>query len=251
MAIADHAPEQPALPPETLPRDLLCEVCGYGLFGLSSENTAAVCPECGTPIVESIPTHRVGPPWQNRLSFANWFATAWAIARRPGETYRTMRLDGPATPARLFLLSIALIVGIGWGAFSLLAIGYHPLGAWLAGMAAAKVVLVMTYIETLGVTFFSGRRGWRVPFRLAERVTCYASVGWVIAAAVLAPLVGLYDAGLLREGVIRIVGHWDPDYRWILTAVGFGAAVLFFETLVWTGVRKVRFGNRQTPPPIA
>ncbi len=155
-----------------------------------------------------------------------------------------MRLDGPAGPARLFLLSIALIVGVGWGAFSLLAVGQGGLLSWVAGMAAAKTVLVMTYIETIGVTFFSKRRGWRVPFGLAERVTCYASVGWVIAALVLAPLVGLYDVGLLERWIARVVGQWQPDYRWLLAAVGFGAAVLFFETLVWTGVRKVRFANR-------
>lgn len=159
-----------------------------------------------------------------------------------------MRLDGPAMPARLFLLSIAVVVGVGWGLFSLIAVGHSGLMAWLAGMIAAKVVLIMTYIETVGVTFFSRRRGWRVPFGLAERVTCYASVGWVIAAAVLAPLVGLYEAGALRAWVIGVVGHWDPDYRWLLGAVGFGGAVLFFETLVWTGVRKVRFGNR--PPTL-
>jgi len=232
------------LPPE-LPPDLLCEFCGYGLFGLPAD---AACPECGQPIAASIPTHRVGPAWQNRLSLGNGLATALSMISRPGETFRTMRLDGPALPARLFLLSIALIVGVGWGLFDLVVVGRGFLLAWVAGMAAAKTVLIMTYIETLGVTFFSKRRGWRVPFRLAERVTCYASVGWVIAAIVLAPLVGLYDVGLLEGWVVHVVGHWQPEYRWLLAAIGFGAAVLFFETLVWTGVRKVRFGNR--PPTI-
>lgn len=159
-----------------------------------------------------------------------------------------MRLDGSAMPARLFLLSIAVIVGVFWGTFDLLMVERGLLLSWITGMASAKTVLIMTYIEAVGVTFFSRRRGWRVPFKLAERVTCYASVGWVIAAIGLAPLVGLYEAGVLRAWVIGAVGHWDPDYRWLLGAVGFGGAVLFFETLVWTGVRKVRFGNR--PPTL-
>lgn len=229
-----------------MPRDLLCETCGYGLFGLSADTPDAVCPECGTPIAESIPTHRIGPAWQNRLTLAAWLRTAGSLLRRPGKTYHAMRLDGSATPARLFLLSIALIVGLGWGMFSFLVVGQGGLMAWLAGMIAAKVVLIMTYIETVGVTFFSRRRGWRVPFGLAERVTCYASVGWVVAAGVLAPLVGLYEAGVFQQWVVGVIGRWEPEYRWLLGAVGFGAAVLFFETLVWTGVRKVRFGNR--PP---
>lgn len=215
------------------------------MFGLPPE---ADCPECGQPIATSIPTHRVGPPWQNRLSLSHWFTTVFGMIRRPGESFRTMRLDGPAWPARLFLISIAAFVGFFWGAYDLIMIERGLLLSWVAGMAAAKTVLIMTYIETLGVTFFSKRRGWRVPFGLAERVTCYASVGWVIAAAVLAPLVGLYEAGLVESGVLRVTGHWQPEYRWLLAAVGFGAAVLFFETLVYTGVRKVRFGNRPLGP---
>ncbi|MEM9420793.1 MAG: hypothetical protein AAGA25_17335 [Planctomycetota bacterium] len=215
------------------------------MFGLPADSA---CPECGQTIAESLPEHRTGPAWQNTLAPASWLNTAWSIFARPGKTYRHMRLNGPAMPARLFLLSMAVLVGMGWGVFCLLVVGYSGLMSWGAGMVAAKTVLIMTYIETIGVTFFSGRRGWRVPFSLAERVTCYASVGWLVAAVVLAPLLFWYEAGGFERSVVKIVGHWEPEYRWFLAALGFGAAVLFFETRVWSGVRQVRFGNRPSEP---
>ncbi|MEO1236515.1 MAG: hypothetical protein AAFX76_06980 [Planctomycetota bacterium] len=220
---------------------LLCETCGYGLFGLADD---ADGPECGRAVAASRPTHRTGPAWQNRRTARAWAATVWGVLRRPKRTFGTMRLEGPNLASRLFLLSIASVVGVGWGAFWMLTQSGGLLGGWTAGMVAAKVTLGMTYVEACGVTLFSWRRKWRVPFATAERVTCYASVGWVVAAAVGAVLVVVAGDGRAEAWTAALIGHWDADYRLFLVAVGFGAAVLGFEMLVWTGVRQVRFGNR-------
>ncbi|MEM7625650.1 MAG: hypothetical protein AAF333_08480 [Planctomycetota bacterium] len=231
--VAEEA-ENPARPA------LLCESCGYGLRGL---RLAEVCPECGLPISDSLPLHRTGPAWQARMTAGHWLEAARGVLGGPKRFFRGMRLDGPNLPARFFLLSIALIVGVGWGVFT--AVGHDKpiLLSWVVGMAAAKTVLIMTYIESLGVTFFSRRRGWRVPFRLAERLTCYASVGWILAAVVLAVLSLVETSGVFEAWARKFLGRWNPEYRLLLGVVAFGAAVMGFELLVWTGVRQVRFSN--------
>lgn len=221
---------------------LLCESCGYGLRGL---HLAEVCPECGQPIADSLTHHRTGPAWQTQMNLRNGLSVASSVLRSPKRFFRGMRLGGPNLPARLFLLSIALIVGVGWGVFMGLPTTHDKpfLLSWVFGMAAAKTVLIMTYIESLGVTFFSRRRGWRVPFRLAERLTCYASVGWILAAVVLGGLSLVESSGVFERWGRAVIGRWSPEYRLLLGVVAFGAAVMGFEILVWTGVRQVRFAN--------
>ncbi|MEM8737481.1 MAG: hypothetical protein AAGG38_03245 [Planctomycetota bacterium] len=202
-----------------------------------------MCPECGQPIEASLPRYRVGPAWQRRMTFRAWADTAWSVVRRPGHLFRTMQLGGSNLSARLFLLSIALLVGVGWGAFWIVGLDKGVLAGWLMGMLAAKLVLGMTYLEAAGVTFFSWRRGWRVPFGTAERVTAYASVGWVVAAVVLGGFLALADRQWIADELGVRLERWIPYYRYLLAAAGFGAAVFGFEILVWTGVRRVRFGN--------
>ena len=199
------------------------------------------------PIADSLPRHRTGPAWQFRMAPHTWLATAAGLLRSPKRFFREMALGGSNLPGRLFLLTIALVVGVGWGLFTATGLGKPMLLSWVAGMAAAKTVLIMTYIESVGVTFFSARRGWRVPFRSAERLTCYASVGWIMAAVVLAGLTLLDHSGLFERWVRSWLGRWSPEFRLLLGVVAFGAAVMGFELLVWTGVRQVRFANTAAP----
>ena len=54
----------PTIPEETA---LLCEKCGYIINGISAES---VCPECATPIVESLPDTRQPPLWEQQRGSA-------------------------------------------------------------------------------------------------------------------------------------------------------------------------------------
>jgi hypothetical protein len=223
--------------------DWLCERCGYPLKGVETRPDAH-CPECGLAVDESRPHRRIGPAWQNHPSPRAWLATAAAVLGHPRDTFRTMRLDGSNLPPRLFLLSMALGVGTFWGIFTA-ALGTRAgLMSWAAGMVAGKLVLVMSYIEAGGVAFFSGRRGWRVPFHTAERVTGYASVGWLLAAFILAGLNLLERGGFFDPLLDAVAGPYAEAVRPVLGLAALGLAILGFETLVWTGVRAVRFGNR-------
>ncbi len=154
-----------------------------------------------------------------------------------------MHVGGPNALARLFMLTVALGVGVSWGLFAYLVEGRPPVVAWGFGMVAGKSTFVLTYVETLGVTGFSRRRGWRVPFGLAERVACYASVGWFGAAAVVAIALRLGEAGALQAAVRATGARWHDDYRLVAAALTVGVALLGFELLVWAGVGQVRYAN--------
>lgn len=227
-------------------RESLCERCSYPLFGL---DIAGDCPECGQPIVESSPVHRTGPPWQNRMTLGSWFATLLGISRRARQTFRAMRFDGSNLAPRMFLLSTLAIVGAYW---SIIAVMFARGGNDVAigvgfTMLAVKTVLVLTYIEILGVAFFSRRRGWRVGFRAAERIACYASPGWIIAAIVIAKLGVFWQDGSIERVWENWFGPWSPMYGLTLGAIVFAVAILGFETLVWLGVRQAKYANRFKP----
>jgi hypothetical protein len=42
--------------------------------------------------------------------------------------------------------------------------------------------------------------------------------------------------------------RFDPYRDLILAGIGGGLAILWFETLVWLGVRQVKFANRPPAP---
>ncbi|MEM8782719.1 MAG: hypothetical protein AAGE65_07655 [Planctomycetota bacterium] len=235
------------VPPPNL---LLCEACGYPLPGV---NESQACPECGAPAARSNPARRTGPLWNTRPGPGAWIDIALAMLTRPAAFYRELRLGGSNVMPRLFLLSVACLVGAGW------AVGEAwwndrpaPL-AWGLGMLAAKSVLLLSYLEAGGVTFFSRRRGWRVPFRLAERVVCYAAFGWLPAAAGLIGLNVAWQSG----GLAETLRPWLPASDVlpaaslapiVFVAIG-GVLILGFETWVYVGVRQVRFANPPQAQP--
>ena len=234
--------------------DSLCERCGYALRGLPYGGD---CPECGLKIEESDPAkRRPGLPWQDRMSLRNWWRTIRIVARRPARSFDVLSVStsesrGPLRD-RVFLAIIAIIIGVMWVACSVLTPDMFRVGSTTGNwhipilfvpmyvMVVAACVIALTYIEALGVAWFSWRRGWRVPFRLAERVSCYASIGWV-PAGILCNLLWLwYDKRLFRGG-------WYPFFQderdlLILTAVAM-LTILWFEWLVWLGVRRVKYAN--------
>ncbi len=232
------------------PQPLLCETCGYPLPSL--EHTQA-CPECGTPATASDPALRTGPLWHSRPGPGAWIDIALALLIQPSRFFRTLRLDGSNLMPRLFLLSVACLVGGGWAVGE--AVWNHrpiPL-AWGSGMIAAKAVLLLSYIEAAGVTFFSRQRGWRVPFRLAERLVCYAAVGWLPAAAGMMLVNVAWQSGALAD----TLRPWLPASGLvpatsvvpIILVANAGLLMMLFEAWVYLGVRQVRYANAPKTRP--
>ncbi len=217
--------------------DTLCEACGYSLQGLGADQA---CPECGSPVRDSDPARRVGLPWQDSISFGSWLRTVRAIVFSPASSFRHMRVDGSNRNPRLFLFTFVVLIGLLWAVVS--RIGQLPVIS-LQALAAATAVLGMTYIEALGVAYFSRRRAWRVPWRLAERIVCYASVGWVPAGLVMVTLWVLHHHGTLERWWPTQWGPWTADKAMALFVLVGTVSILGFETLVWLAVRQTRFAN--------
>jgi len=154
-----------------------------------------------------------------------------------------MRLGGSRRADRLFLATLTILCVMVWMMLNL-----TGLANWY-GIVIGLLIVAMTYIEAAGVFIFSKRKGWNVPWPLAERIVCYSSIGWLPATMVLAKVWVLYKRSTLN--------NWIPDttlvsplfVELILLAIIFGASTLVFEVLVWTGVRRTRFGNAPPSPP--
>jgi hypothetical protein len=206
--------------PDPFPdRDALCESCGYALQTLRPDGD---CPECGTPIDDSHPRHRTGPPWENLASLATWLATVRALARHPRQTFRRMRVDGSPMRPRSFLANAAILTAIAWCVSRALLILIVP--GWMtsagSGLDALRITLEalivfwsaiwLTYIEAAGVWYFSRRRDWRLPWHMAERVTCYAAIGWVPTAVLFSFVWLTYRSGVVERLWATTFGSYPP-----------------------------------------
>jgi hypothetical protein len=200
------------------------------------------CPECGQSIAESSPALRVGPGNGGRVVID--------VLRRPKVFFRTLRVDGSNVPARGFMWLIVLLIGLlwliggtAWGDRSL------EVALFEAGLAMASLYL-LSYIEAVGVVYFSRKRSWRVPFRLAERLVCYTSVGWIPAAIVVGWALGRFQDGSLDRWMRQLLGTWGTWQSVELLVLIGAVAMMWFEVLVWLGVRQTRYANSATPSQV-
>lgn len=225
-------------------RDTLCEGCGYALVGLPADGD---CPECGLPIEDSHPRHRTGPPWRNQLTLSAFIATVVALAIHPKRTFRMMSAEGTNLAPRLFLLIVVVIVVVYFTCWASFALRYGSIDAVLFGAFAGTAVIALTYIEEIGVWYFSRRRGWRVPRAMADRVACYAGIGWVPAAAVFAWVLWGFREDVFEHMWRDLIGTSTPLPIIPILGIGFGLSVLWFEVLVYIAMRQVRFANGSEP----
>lgn len=233
------------------PLPLLCERCGYVLDGLGA---SAACPECGLDVAESLPGRRGGTPWQRRPSGASWRATNAAVLRRPRELFggATMERRRSLRLAHINIALAAVVIAVGWtvqvgrlgGEPGLLA-GMAWFALAIVGPAAAVLMWLGMWIESVGIRFFGRRRGWRITSDVAWAVCGHASIGWTIAG-LLWVAGALASWGLGLRGVSRpapnvvVINHVSP---WSPMLLGLLAGLLVFEVLVNIGLRRCRYTN--------
>lgn len=251
------------------PATLLCERCGYVVDGLPP---AGACPECGKPIAESLPARRAGSPWQRSRTIPAAAATCWAMwtsprrvfddaaialdRARPGQTL--LSLADLCHYAAAFLATLPVVLTAG-GSIVVLTLGrgsaeFLPTMIWLVVLviASSGIALPVTLlfaalsgIERAGIQFFGRTRRWRVSPVVASVVCAHAAAGWVAGGLIGVGLcAGAWAAALLGE----------TSRHWALTALappllGFLIGLLWFEILVYVGVRRCRFANHAAPSP--
>lgn len=221
----------------------LCESCGYHLHGLSVDH---VCPECGVAIHESSPVCRPGLPWQQNAALHSWLVTTKQCLMRPRQSFRRMRVGGSNGRDRVYLGTFVIGLAVTIALVFWLTGLPHP---WLAGLAVLTGILAATYVEAVGVAYFSQQKGWRMPFRLAERIACYASVGWVPAVPILVLSKLLRDQGLWQGWVgskMPSGPSWSVGVgaiEWVVAAMIVGVSILWFEILVYIGMRQAKYAN--------
>lgn len=233
--------------------DSLCERCGYPLRGIHAD---AACPECGQAVSDSLPERRDDQTLPQGARLSGYLPAVWAVLTHPKRAFKRTPTHGSNNPPRRFLAVNALFAAMIWTGMTA-ACDLWLSVAPLRGLSFPRLVVhfvvvyhaivTLTYIEMLGVTAFSQRRGWKVPFRLAERVCCYASVGWLPGV-----LIASVAVWLLRENAVgrpwfeQLLGL--VRVGWLVFGGVFVVSLLWFETLVWLGVRQVRFANAWQPP---
>ncbi len=243
---------------------LLCERCGYVVDGLPPEGA---CPECGKPIVESLPERRVTlPP-----------SAAWRIAlsdmRHPVRALDKMAIEPSCKEHGLELRLLASAAVALWVVPFTLAMGIYQIrlgtisiDAVTNGLVAMLILLVLTWIvlevltriEGMGLRFLGSRRKLRVTKLIAACICARGCAGW-LAGACLAH-VPLWIAAIVWITYSGIEDHGSyssptlPSWAWpvvefspLLASAAMLSGFLFFETFAWLGLRRLKYANRVRP----
>jgi hypothetical protein len=244
--------------PETT--DLLCEACGYVLKGLPDTGR---CPECGTPIADSIGNHRQPPAWE-LAQRGGFLRTTAQVLFHPTHFYRTLAVRGPVPPAHRFArvhwwISAALFATAAFlhGALYWPEIVQfiRPAEKWRfiatasAGLCILFVATYLTYLMLDGLTRLAARltnwearyRGYRLPYDVVLRGMYYHAAHYVpVALGASATVIGYFT-------LVFVVG-WSVNftidrYTYVLCAeVVLFAAYLFYT--YWIGMRNMMYANR-------
>lgn len=273
----DSTPTQPAPIPTSIdskpapshpPRavlPLLCERCGYDLS--AAEENAALCPECGEPVENSLPARRVGTAWQRRHGLIPLIITAARTLRHPRRTFRGLRIDRNGFRLQLAIncLIAAFFIADPWvgvlaGDPVRAAHGSgNELIARILGYLAyitviALILMGLSALEVRGVLFIAKRHGWRLTPTAAWQVCAHASVGWIFCGVLSLLGMATLTALSLRSNIIpktmvdfspmfAMRAAWHEVIATILFIGGYLVGMLIFETLVYLGIRQCRYAN--------
>ena len=232
----------PIVPAES---DLLCERCGYTLNGLPA---ASNCPECGTPIDQSIKSDRVPPAWETRernrvLSFIE---TSADVIVRPTHFYRTATTRGDVERAARF-------ADIHWTIATLLFATTGTIHARVSFFGSSSIAIfcalfVGTWVTLFFTTWAAARltaweanyRGIRLPIQVVRRGMYYHAAHYLPVGLIALAIVGGY-AIAQRYGIVAPTTI--TTYLYTLCAVVVAAAAYLFHTY-WIGMRNMMYANR-------
>jgi hypothetical protein len=237
-AASPSASPEVVMPPSPPVDALLCESCGYALAGIHADSA---CPECGRPVAVSLPERRTGTAWQRR-HITGWVMTSAATLRHPVRIWRDVSV-GSRSMTVLMIFNCAVAAAV--PAVAVAASGGRSVAIPIFGMITG-ILVALCGIEYVGIRFFGSRRGWRVSHAVAEAIIGHASIGWVVGglAACMTIVVGQF----MRQPVVTVLTV-PIDLRLAFLSGPAAIGLLTFETLVYIGVRHMRFANAPVASP--
>jgi hypothetical protein len=237
----------PSIPSET---DLLCESCGYTLNGLPSD---ARCPECGTPVVESVKDGRRPSAWEQARGSASMMAfikTFFDVLLRPTTFFRQLSVRGPIGRAYAFAWITLIVIAI---AFAWNAVGHWMLVAgWRSnlflignmGFSATIVLLPLLTSFAAKLTHWEASyRGLRLPLDTVRKCMYYHYVHYIPVALLIAVTTVLFL--MANDNRISFIPRDQAGvlYLYTLAAEVVLAAGYLFWTY-WIAMRNVMYANR-------
>lgn len=182
-----------------------------------------------------------------------WLLTNADILIAPRREFRRIRID-PKSSSRLLhanLLLTAAMYMAGLTSFKDQWLVLIPV-IWLLLYTG---MLLLTYIETLGLRFFARAqsRRWRITSSVAWTVCDHASIGWLsgglamILVLIVEPVERLARWDAANELAKKLLGTpfsaLMPELLTLQAAVPVFIGMLAFETLVFLGTRQCRYAN--------
>ncbi len=235
-------------PEETSPsRPPICEVCGYNLSHTPSDSR---CPECGTPVCDSVqPGLRQPNDWEQGRGLRPISALlrySLAAAFRPRRFFRTMQTRRGLDRARTFLVIhlglTALVVPVSAIAEAILD-GRHWTDVNDVGPHTLLLVLLtcVWILSAASVVGFACRLLWKQNVMPGvAKVFCYLAGLYVFLALVcglcVAPAMGLF-------WVLAFTRRGLAPYAIAAWAVLSGLCLLLYLVLCLVGVRRIRYAN--------
>jgi len=239
-------------PLDSLP-PMLCESCGYDISETPPERT---CPECGVAVSLSRPERRdllerATTRWQ--LIAAMLSTPRAAMRAAPIGDPRVSAFGNAMRNAATALVCVAMVVP----AFFHAPVQAEPPAAFALRIAITAVWLlvaiiglylaltVLTAIESIGIRFFGRQRGWRISPDVAWTVCHLASVGWLVGAGVVSFGALLMHVGMwnISIGLLEVLFLSPYEMGVVLIFLGAVTGLMYFELLVYLGVRQCRFAN--------
>jgi predicted RNA-binding Zn-ribbon protein involved in translation (DUF1610 family) len=235
---------------------LLCEKCGYVIEGLETDGN---CPECGKPIVESLPERRVGTPWQQKPGVGSLVRTWWMTLRHPLRTLDVMRIQpvrlssviiNPFLLLALLFFATFFMPALFLGIESLILLILLPVYLGIGSILVFLTIGLMR-VESLGLRTISRQRGFRITKDISRQIVAHGSIGWVI---VFAGMCNFWNFYLLSKFLTNSENNTFNQLNGVAYVAGlttlvvsFLAGFLFFETFAYLGLRRLKYANRIGP----